>query len=108
MSFINPNFRSVQKKEIKGETNEIETLDVNFNSVKLAGEPRRQDIPSKEENIISLDSIIKSEEESKYEYMNSPTVAILRSVPKIEQLSIDEIGKIQIGYINKIGNTMSM
>lgn len=108
MSFINPNFRNIQKKEMIKETKNIETLDINFDNVKLAGEPRRQDISKKEENIVSLDTIIKMEEKSKIEYIDSPSVANLNGVPRIEELNLSEVAKIQIEYFDKVENTMSM
>lgn len=108
MSFVNPNFRSKNRKENLNDKNDIEMLDVNFNDARLNGEPRRQDIQNQEENIISLDSIIKSEEEVIYEYIGLPTIASLSSVPRIEELSVNDVAKIQISYLEKIGNTIIM
>lgn len=111
MSFVNPNFRNTQKKQIVNEENNVEMIDVNFNNVTLKGEPRRHDIPSKEENIISLDEIMKEEkkeEVSKFELTDAPSVANLTSVPRIEELSASDVAKIQINYLSRIEKTMSM
>lgn len=108
MSFVNPNFRNLQKKEMKKEENNIETLDINFNNVKLSGEPRMQDIPNVEENIISLDTIIKKEKMHEFEYVDSPNFAFLNGVPKIEELDMSELAKIQIEYFDAVNNSMSM
>ena len=107
MSFVNPNFRDTQKKQIVNEENNVEMIDVNFNNVTLKGEPRRHDIPSKEENIISLDEIMK-EEVSKFELIDAPSNANLTSVPKIEEFSESDAANIQINYLNRIEKTMSM
>lgn len=107
MSFVNPNFRNTQKKQIVNEENNVEMIDVNFNNVTLKGEPRRHDIPSKEENIISLDEIMK-EEVSKFELIDAPSNANLTSVPKIEEFSESDAANIQINYLNRIGKTISM
>ena len=107
MSFVNPNFRDTQKKQIVNEENNVEMIDVNFNNVTLKGEPRRHDIPSKEENIISLDEIMK-EEVSKFELIDAPSNANLTSVPKIEEFSESDAANIQINYLNRIGKTISM
>ena len=90
------------------ENNNVETLEVNFDNVKLAGEPRRQDIPSVEENIVSLDTIIKSDEISNYEYIEFSNVARLNGVPRIEELNFSELAKIQIAYFDRMNNKMSM
>lgn len=111
MSFINPNFRNTQKKQIVNEENNVEMIDVNFNNVTLKGEPRRYDIPGKEENIISLDEIMKEEkkeEVSKFELIDAPSNANLTSVPKIEEFSESDAANIQINYLNRIGKTISM
>ena len=108
MSFINPNFKNIPKKEIVDESSKIENINVNFDNVKLKGEPRRQDIPNKEGNIVSLDTIIKNEEETEFEYLNLGNVAKLTGVPKIEEFNLSEIAKIQIKYFNTMGNSMSM
>ncbi len=107
MSFINPNFRNTQKKQIVNEENKVEMIDVNFNNVTLKGEPRRHDIPSKEENIISLDEIMK-EEISGFELTDAPLVANLTSVPRIEEHKKSDVANIQINYLNGIGKTISM
>ena len=111
MSFVNPNFRNTQKKQIVNEENNVEMIDVNFNNVTLKGEPRRHDIPSKEENIISLDSIMNEEtkeEVSTFEMIDSPITANLTSVPRVEELNASDIAKIQINYLSRIEKTISM
>lgn len=108
MSFINPNFRKISRKEIKKETDELEVLDINFNNVKLTGEPRRYDLNEKKEDIVSLNEILEKQYSPKYEFVDSPNIANLNGVPKIEELNLNKIAKIQIKYFENIGNTMSM
>lgn len=111
MSFINPNFRNTHKKQVVNEENNVEMIDVNFNNATLKGEPRRHDITSKEENIISLDSIMNEEtkeEVSKFQLTDSPSIANLTSVPRIEEIQASDVAKIQINYLNRIEKTMSM